>query len=140
MVLRSTYVGASYDSFNMYNSLFTLKAIPAQSKSIDQVKAAIKQQLDSLKNTPVETKELERVKASLIANKVYEQDSIYYQALMIGILESINLSYTVYDDYIEQLKKITPEQIQKVANKYFNDDRLTIAVLEPEEIKTAEKL
>lgn len=135
-----TYVGTDYDSFNMYNSLFTLKAIPAESKSIEQIKIAFKQELENLKNTPVSAKELERVKASLVANKIYEQDSIYHQALMIGILESINLGYTIYDDYIERLKNITPEQIQQTAKKYFNDDRLTIAILEPEEIKSAEKL
>ena len=129
-----TSVGSSYDSFNLYNSLFTLTAIPAKSKTVTQVEKALKSQLEQIKTTPVDLKELDRIKASLIANKTYEQDSIYYQAMLIGILESINLSWQEYNKYIDKLKKVTPEEIQATAKKYFNNDRLTIAVLEPEDI------
>lgn len=130
-----TSVGTSYDSFNLFNSLFTLTAIPAKDKTVSQIENALKSQLEQIKTTPVDSQELDRVKASLIANKIYEQDSIYYQAMLIGTLESINLSWQEYSNYIEQLKKVTPEQIQATAKKYFNNDRLTIAVLEPKDIK-----
>lgn len=126
-----TSASASYDSFNMYNSLFTLRAVPAKGKQLDEVRLAFLEQLDNLKTSKVTQQELDRVKASLIANKVYEQDSIYYQALVIGILESINLSWRDYDEYIAKLQEVTPEQIQVAAKKYFNDDRLTIARLLP---------
>lgn len=130
-----TDVGSSYSSFNIYNSLFTLNAIPAAGVTIEQTKKALLDQLNQLKNSLVSTQELDRVKATLIANKVYEQDSIYYQALTIGLLESINLSWRDYNNYIEALQLITPEQIKATANKYFTNDRLTVAVLEPTEIK-----
>lgn len=126
-----TYASSSYDSFNIYNSLFSMRAIPASGKTIDDVHSAIGQQLETLKTELVSQDELERVKAALIASKVYEQDSIYYQALLIGILESINLSWRDYDDYIKRLQVVTPEQIKITAQKYFTDDRLTTAVLKP---------
>ncbi|MBP9722406.1 MAG: insulinase family protein, partial [Gammaproteobacteria bacterium] len=127
---------SSYDSFNLYDGLFSLEAIPAVGKSIDQVKTALVKQLEDLKTTLVTQQELERVKAGLIANKVYEQDSISYQAMVIGMLESINLSWKDYENYIESLKKVTPEEIKTTAQKYFTNERLTTAVLEPQEIKT----
>lgn len=131
-----TSVNASYDSFNLYNSLFTLQAIPAQGKTIDEIKKALLEQLEDLKTKPVSQAELDRVKAGLIADKVYEQDSIYYQALIIGVLESINLSWRDYSKYIEKLQSVTPDDINKTATKYFTKDRLTVAVLEPKELKS----
>jgi zinc protease len=131
-----TSVNSSYSSFNLYNSLFTIDAIPAEGVTIKQAQEAILEQLQTLKTSLVTKEELERVKATLIANKVYEQDSIYYQALTIGLLESINLSWRDYNDYIEYLQAITPLQIKTAANKYFTAERLTVAVLEPTEIKS----
>lgn len=128
-----TYISSSYDSFNLYNSLFTISAVPADGKSLGEVELAIEAQLEQLKNTLVTYDELARVKALLLANKVYEQDSIYYQAMVMGVLESINLSWRDYDNYIKKLQSITPEQVQQTARKYFIKDRLTIATLKPED-------
>lgn len=132
-----TYIDSSYDSFNLYNSMFTIRAVPSDGNSLENVQQAVELQLEQLKNSLVAEEELARVKASLLANKVYEQDSIYYQALVMGVLESINLSWQEYDSYIEKLQKISSIQIQKTAKKYFIRDRLTIATLKPDEAKGA---
>lgn len=124
----------NYDGFNLYDTLFVIDAIPTPNNSIPQIKSTILDQLTNLKNTEVTTSELERVKASLIANKIYEQDSISYQAMVIGALESLNLKWQDYDHYIEQLKKVSVDQIKNTAQKYFTDDKLTTAVLDPQNI------
>lgn len=127
---------SSYDSFELYDGLFTLNAIPAVGKTIPEVKTALLKQLEELKTNLVTSAELERVKTQLIANKVYEQDNISYQAMTLGLLESINLSWKDYDTYLESLKTVTPEDIKAIAQKYFTSERLTTAILEPQEIKT----
>ncbi len=132
-----TGIDTSYDSFNLYDSLFIVSAIPMKGHTIAELKTAITKQLEDLKTSTVTSSELNRVKANLIASKVYEQDSISQQAMVIGVLESINLSWQEYDKYIEALKKVTPEQIKLTAQKYFITERLTTAVLEPKEIKLA---
>lgn len=124
-------VGSSYDGFNLYNSLFLLTAMPAQGKTINQVENALQKELELLKRELVKPEELTRVKTNIIANKVYEQDSIYFQALLIGMLESVNLGWQTYDEYLINLQAITPADIQEAAQKYFVNDRLTITKLEP---------
>ena len=52
-----------------------------------------------------------------------------------GRIESIGLSYRDIDTILEKLKAVTTEQIRDVAKKYFNDDTLTVAVLEPQSIE-----
>jgi zinc protease len=41
------------------------------------------------------------------------------------------ISYAEIDRMIEKLKQVTPEQVQAVAQKYFNDDAMTVATLVP---------
>ena len=36
---------------------------------------------------------------------------------------------------LEKLKQVTPAQVQEVARKYFGDDQLTIAYLDPQPLE-----
>ena len=77
-----------------------------------------------------------------MAGHVYQRDSIFSQAMQIGRLESIGLSFRDIDLMLEKLKAVTAEQIRDVAKKYFSDDNLTVAVLDPQplEQKTPAKI
>jgi zinc protease len=72
-----------------------------------------------------------------VATKVYEQDSVFYQAMQMGILETVGLSWQVGEDYVEQLRAITAEQIRQVAREFLVDDALTVAVLVPQPMDKA---
>ncbi len=123
---------ASYDPHTRHNSLLTLRAIPARGRDIDEVEAALRKQIQRLRDAPVTASELERVKAQVAASKVYELDSLFYQAMQIGMLETVGLDWQVGEQYLERIQGITAEQVQAVANKYLHDDALTVAILEPQ--------
>ena len=55
--------------------------------------------------------------------------------MIIGILETVGLSSTLADKYVERIKAVTNEQVLTVAKKYLIDDRLTIADLYPLKIE-----
>jgi zinc protease len=71
------------------------------------------------------------VKANVIAGEVYEKDSMFYQAMIIGQLETMGYSYKIKDNYIENVEKITSKDIADVAKKYFINDSLTVVELIP---------
>lgn len=52
--------------------------------------------------------------------------------MQIGRFESIGLSHRDIDTILEKIKMITAEQIVDVAKKYFTDDNLTVATLDPQ--------
>ncbi len=125
-------IGASYDSFSPHQEVFSISATPAQGVSVATLEQAIRRQLERLQQEPVSQDELERVKAQVVASKVYEKDSIFYQAMTIGMLETVGLGWPLGEQYVDRLKAVTAEQVQAVARKYFHDDTLTVAVLEPQ--------
>ena len=71
------------------------------------------------------------MKTQLIASQVYKRDSIFGQAMEIGVMEMAGISYRNADRIVEKLKAVSAEQVQAVARKYFGDDALTVATLVP---------
>jgi zinc protease len=124
--------GAGYDETSRGPSLFTLQATPSTGKTVQDVEAALREQIALLVKDGVNEEELKRVKAQVTAAEVYKRDSLFYQAMQIGQLESIGLGYQAIPVMLEKLKAVTAEQVQQVAREYLQDDNLTVAVLDPQ--------
>ena len=88
-------------------------------------------EIDHVKNNPISEEELQRVKAQVISSAVYEQDSMFYQAMKIGIAETVGIGWREDQQYVDKIKAVTAEQIQQVAKKYLVPRTLTIATLKP---------
>lgn len=125
-------VGAGYDSLSRLPSLFTLSVVPSEGKTIAELESALRAEIEDIKQNGVGQDELERMKAQIIASQVYQRDSMFYQAMLIGQFETIGHSHRDIDRVNERLKQVTPAQVQAVARKYLVDDSLTIAVLDPQ--------
>ena len=50
----------------------------------------------------------------------------------IGALDAIGMSWQDEQTMIDKLRLVTAEQVQDVARRYFSDDTLSVAVLEPQ--------
>lgn len=135
-LIREQQVVAQADAAaNIYDrlpSLFVITATPAPNHTIEQVKNALLQELNKLKSTAISPQELQRVKTQIIAEKTYQRDSLTEQAANITYFENVGLSWREYDNYIQQIKAITPKQIQQAAKKYFVPERQTVAILQPQ--------
>ena len=125
-------INANYGMYYRLPSLFVISAVPAKNKTMDELQQAILEQIKKLQTQPVDSSELTRVKALLIANDVYEKDSITSQALKYGSLASIGLSWQESDNFKKQIEAITAEQIQAVTKKYLIPEQMTVAILEPQ--------
>ncbi|MDH3526981.1 MAG: insulinase family protein [Gammaproteobacteria bacterium] len=123
--------GAGYDLYDRQTSLFLIEGTPANGQDIEAVEQALHEQIRRLQERPVEAGELARVKAQVVASDVFEQDSIYYQAMQIGRLESVGLDWSLMDEYVERVNAVTAEQVQAVAKKYLVARQQTLAVLDP---------
>ncbi|HYN55421.1 MAG TPA: pitrilysin family protein [Methylotenera sp.] len=113
-------------------SLFELDGTPSEGKTVAQLEAALLEQVEKIKTSGVTVAELDRVKAGVIAADVYQRDSMFYQAMQIGTVETIGFSWRILDEYPGKLRAVTPEQVQAVAKKYLIQDNLTIATLDPQ--------
>ncbi len=135
-LVRNTRVAnsanSSYDLINRGPGLFLLDAVPAEGKTVADVEAALREQIRVLVDQGVSDDELRRVKAQVTAAQVYARDSVYYQAMRIGMLQTVGLPYDSSDLQVKKLQEVTADQVREVARKYLVDDDLTVAVLDPQ--------
>ncbi|SET55668.1 zinc protease [Nitrosospira multiformis] len=127
--------GASYDSTTRGPAVFYLDGTPSEGKTVVDVEAALRAEIEKLVRDGVTEEELARVKAQVVAGHVFQLDSMFFQAMQIGQLESIGLSYRDVDTILRKLQAVTAEQVREVAKKYLKDDNLTIAVLDPQPLE-----
>lgn len=122
------------------DTLFALDGTPAQGHTIADLEKALLDQIKMLREDLVSEEELQRVKAQVVAGDVYQKDSVFYQAMQIGVLESVGLDWKVGDQYVGKIKAVTAEQVRDVARKYLTDDGITVAILDPQPISEEESM
>jgi zinc protease len=124
--------GAGYSLVSRLPELFMLDATPAEGQSVYDLEYALKEEIYSLKRELVSDEELQRVKAQVLASSVYELDSNFYQAMQLGMLETVGIGWKKVDEYVEKVNQITAQQIQDVARKYLLEEKLNVAYLDPQ--------
>jgi zinc protease len=112
--------------------IFTLDGVPARGKTPEQVEAALRAEVARVAQGGVSEAELTRVKTQWIAAEVYKLDSLMNQARELGSFWVMGLPLDASERLIERLRGVTAAQVQSVAQRYFGDDQMTVAILRPQ--------
>jgi zinc protease len=122
--------GAGYSNIQKYPHLFYLYGTALPGKTIDEVENALYEEVQKIKDHPPDEKEVQRAKNQVEADFIMNQDSLYYQAMMIAWFE-IAGDWRLRDAYLEGIRNVTPEDVQQAARKYLIEDKRTVGVLIP---------
>lgn len=127
----ATNLDVSYSPFDRLASLFIIYGSPRAGHSLDDLRSHIFSELQKLQTQKITPHELQKVKIAVEAQHIYNEDSIINQANELGSLVSIGLPWNESGNFVKQIQNITPDDIQKAAQKYFIPARLTTAFLYP---------
>jgi len=130
-------VGAGYDASVRGETLFYLAGQPAAGRTVAALEAALRAEIARIQDEGVTEEELTRVKRQTVAGQVYKRDSLMAQAMEIGGIEAAGISWRDIDKLLEKIRSVTAEEVRAVAKKYFGDDTLTIAELDPQPLDAA---
>lgn len=125
-------IGVGYSPTARHPVMFMFSGTPTRGHSVRQLEAAIRDQIRQVQEHPATAAEMERVKAQVAARSVFERDSVFYQAMQMGMLETVGLDWRMLDQYVNRIRAVTADQVQQVAKKYLTDSNLTVTVLEPQ--------
>jgi zinc protease len=120
-----------YQPASAHSTVLMMSGEPSPDHNLVTLEKAFRAQVQRLQNELVTDKELEIARVNLVASRVYQKDSMFYQAYEMGMLEATNLTWNLGEDYIDNIHAVKPSQIQAVAKKYLNADRITITYLNP---------
>ena len=130
-------VDASYDGMGRGPAFFYFSGVPTAGKTLEQLEQAVRNEVKKIIDNGVTDEELKRIKAQVIASRVYERDSMFFQARQIGSMETAGYSYKMIDLMTEKFKAVTAQQVREVAQKYLLDDTLTVAYLDPQPVSAS---
>lgn len=133
-------IDTGYDSTNRGQaSTFEVAASPSEGVTEAALIKEIWAQIDEIKNHGVTADELHRVKAAVIAADVYKRDSMFYQAMQIGQLETMFYPLSLLQTNAARVQAVTSEQVQAVAKKYLVPDQMTLVSLDPQPVDPNQK-
>lgn len=123
-------IDADYNGVSIDPSVFSITAQLMPGKDPGHVEREIDLLLEQVKSQPISDRELQKAKNQIEAAFVFAQDSIFGQAMKIGYYEAVG-GWRLMDRYLDGIRKVTVEDVQRVGKQYLDRDRRTVGVLIP---------
>ena len=89
----------------------------------------IKEQIVEIVQNPPSAAEMQKAVTNLASEQIYSMESVDGIARKAGTLEFYMGDHDHFKTYLKQIYALKPEDISKVAKKYFTDDGLSLCVL-----------
>lgn len=128
---NSLAVGAEYSLLQADPGLFYFYSLVNPSAKVEGVEEAIQREIVRLQNEPPSELELQRAKNQVEAARVFEQDSNFRHAMLMGQAESVGAGWRRIDQFVERIRAVTAKDIQRVAKQYLTQDNRTVGILIP---------
>jgi zinc protease len=124
------YAGGDYDNISTDPNLFYVYAGVMPGKTTEEVEKALYAEIDKLKAEAVSDEELQKAKNQIEASFIMGQDSIFYQAMLLGQFETV-ANWQLLEKYVDNVRAVTKEDVMRVAKEYFSEDARTVGTLVP---------
>jgi zinc protease len=123
-------VSASYDMTSFDPGLLWISAQMRPGVKTDDAIAEVDRVVEGLKTKLVDQKELQKAKNLEQASFVFSQDSVFEEALQLGVWQMLG-DYHLLDRYLAGIDKVTAADVQRVMKKYLVQSNETLGVLAP---------
>lgn len=127
----ATHINVDYDLLKRGPSQFIIAANPSDNTRPADLENAIRAQIHHLLKEGIRPEELIRAKRQLRAQTVYKRDSLFGQALEMGMLEMSGLNFDLQPNLDARLQAINADTVQEVARRIFNKDAVLIGLMLP---------
>ncbi len=121
---------AEYNGLYLNPFLFFFGATASPQSNIEDVEKAIYEEIEKIKKSPPTIREIQKAKNQIEASFTFAQDSNFSKGLYTGIFE-LHGDWRLIDKYLEGIRRVSPEDVQRAANKYLIDDKKTVGILVP---------
>lgn len=129
----ASYLDISYSILSRYNTNWSLSAIPAKGKTLDDVRKAVLAALFKLSDQDITDERVALAKTNLVSDYIFSRDDLLVQARDIGATASLDLPITTLSDYQSHIRSVTTQQVLEIAHHYLQIDNLSMVKVLPAE-------
>lgn len=116
---------------------FVVQAVTDEEK-LSAAERAIAAEIERLRREPVSAAELARAKRQVEASLVYDRASVESRAATLGSNFLATGDVHFGERYLEGIRKVTAEQVLRVARQYLRPESQTVAIRRPGKVKSLE--
>ena len=132
-LIKADHICQSADSFtapgDKYPNLFCLRLVPRAPHTAAEAEAAALAEIERLKNEPVPAAELEKVRNQIDAHLIMSVETNLGLARRLGAYYLASGDPEILDTMRDRMSAVTPQDIQRVAQKYFTAENRTVVEL-----------
>jgi zinc protease len=129
-------VGADYGLMQADPGLFYFYAVVKPGEKVEAVEDAVLKEIQRIQTEPPSELELQRAKNQIEAAHIFEQDSNFRQAMLLGEAETIGAGWRKVNQFVERTRAVTAQDVQRVASHYLAADMRTTGTLIPQPPQT----
>lgn len=116
------------------DGLFIVSANYAPEK-LDKLQKAIFEEIANIQQNGVTQEELTRAQSIIERDTFYSRESISNISSEIGYTTVLTENPRYYDEYLNNIKRVTLCDVKRVANLYLDENRSAVSIVLPEEQK-----
>ena len=114
--------------------LYTFTMIVRPECSTDEALAVLDEEIKKVQDSLVGEAEIHKAIKQAKAMFAYGSENITNQAFWLGYSEMFE-DYSWFEEYVTRMEKISPQDVQKAAQKYLNPDKRVVGVYRPESMQ-----
>ncbi len=111
-------------------STLNISILTNSPKRVERILKTTVKVLEELTLKPPEERQLQGVMISSKTHRYYQEEKLHFYGMMAARVV-VSCGWEFWDNYIDNLEKVTPEVVQIVAQKYLSDPKYVATVIQP---------
>ncbi len=104
-------------------------------EKLNKLEASIFEELENIQKNGVTAEQVQLAKNIIERDTYYQRESISNIAQEIGYVMTTTNDIKIYDDYVANIKKVTPAEVKHAAEKYLGKNKSAVSIVLPESAK-----
>ena len=103
--------------------------------SLEKLEKAIFEEVSNIQKYGITDEELQRAKNMIVQDTYYARESTSNISSELGYIIALTNSSNLYDTYLDNIKKVTSQDVTAAARKYLGVNKSAVSVVLPEALK-----
>ena len=104
-------------------------------EKLNKLEASIFEELENIQKNGITAEQVQLAKNIIERDTYYQRESISNIAQEIGYVMTTTNDIKIYDDYVANIKKVTPIEVKRAAEKYLGKNKSAVSIVLPESAK-----
>ena len=125
---------SAYNSSSRDGGIFVINT-NFEPVNLDKIKRAIIEEIQTLQKQPPSQEELNEAFSMIERDSYYSRESVSGISSELGYIKTVFDDLDMYDNYVNEIKKITAHEVQLIAKKFLDVNKMAVSIVLPKDFE-----